>query len=260
MQTRLSATFLETTDGQEADAILRKCVHCGFCTATCPTYQLLGDELDGPRTDLPDQGDAGGRTACPFHAAAPRPVSDLPRVRDHLSIRGSLWAAAGYRAASHRARRPEDDARQAGEARAPGNRSTTKAIRLSPGARPDAATPDACDAATQCAGRATCGRLARAATQPTHVGTYGMCAARHGSGHQRRGRPGVGSPGYIVDRGERRLLRRACAPSVRAGCGARANEAQHRCLVAVDREGRRGGSRDGKWLRRDGSRVRRATP
>ena len=36
-------------DGQEAEAILRKCVHCGFCTATCPTYQLLGDELDGPR-------------------------------------------------------------------------------------------------------------------------------------------------------------------------------------------------------------------
>jgi glycolate oxidase iron-sulfur subunit len=34
---------------QEAEAILRKCVHCGFCTATCPTYQLLGDELDGPR-------------------------------------------------------------------------------------------------------------------------------------------------------------------------------------------------------------------
>ena len=49
MQTRLSATFLETPDGREADAILRKCVHCGFCTATCPTYQLLGDELDGPR-------------------------------------------------------------------------------------------------------------------------------------------------------------------------------------------------------------------
>ncbi|MBM3344646.1 MAG: glycolate oxidase subunit GlcF, partial [Betaproteobacteria bacterium] len=35
--------------GEEAEAILRKCVHCGFCTATCPTYQLLGDELDGPR-------------------------------------------------------------------------------------------------------------------------------------------------------------------------------------------------------------------
>ena len=49
MQTRLSAAFLETSDGREADAILRKCVHCGFCAATCPTYQLLGDELDGPR-------------------------------------------------------------------------------------------------------------------------------------------------------------------------------------------------------------------
>ena len=34
---------------QEAEGILRKCVHCGFCNATCPTYQLLGDELDGPR-------------------------------------------------------------------------------------------------------------------------------------------------------------------------------------------------------------------
>ena len=49
MQTRLSPEFAGTPDGQAADAILRKCVHCGFCTATCPTYQLLGDELDGPR-------------------------------------------------------------------------------------------------------------------------------------------------------------------------------------------------------------------
>jgi len=49
MQTHLSAEFRDTPEGQEAEAILRKCVHCGFCTATCPTYQLLGDELDGPR-------------------------------------------------------------------------------------------------------------------------------------------------------------------------------------------------------------------
>lgn len=49
MQTRLSAAFLETPAGREADGILRKCVHCGFCAATCPTYQLLGDELDSPR-------------------------------------------------------------------------------------------------------------------------------------------------------------------------------------------------------------------
>ena len=49
MQTHLSPEFKGTPEGDEAEAILRKCVHCGFCTATCPTYQILGDELDGPR-------------------------------------------------------------------------------------------------------------------------------------------------------------------------------------------------------------------
>jgi glycolate oxidase iron-sulfur subunit len=49
MQTNLSPEFKNSAEGLEAEAILRKCVHCGFCTATCPTYQLLGDELDGPR-------------------------------------------------------------------------------------------------------------------------------------------------------------------------------------------------------------------
>jgi glycolate oxidase iron-sulfur subunit len=49
MQTHLSAEYQDTPEGREAEAILRKCVHCGFCTATCPTYQVLGDELDGPR-------------------------------------------------------------------------------------------------------------------------------------------------------------------------------------------------------------------
>jgi glycolate oxidase iron-sulfur subunit len=49
MQTKLADFIKDTVEGREADSILRKCVHCGFCTATCPTYQLLGDELDGPR-------------------------------------------------------------------------------------------------------------------------------------------------------------------------------------------------------------------
>jgi len=49
MQTNLADFIRNTPDGDEAEAILQKCVHCGFCTATCPTYQLLGDELDGPR-------------------------------------------------------------------------------------------------------------------------------------------------------------------------------------------------------------------
>ena len=49
MQTTLAPEYQGSADGADAEAILRKCVHCGFCTATCPTYQLLGDELDGPR-------------------------------------------------------------------------------------------------------------------------------------------------------------------------------------------------------------------
>jgi glycolate oxidase iron-sulfur subunit len=49
MQVRLADFLRDTPEGQEAKGILRACVHCGFCTATCPTYQLLGDELDGPR-------------------------------------------------------------------------------------------------------------------------------------------------------------------------------------------------------------------
>ena len=49
MQTSIIQQYLDTPKGQEADRILRSCVHCGFCTATCPTYQLLGDELDSPR-------------------------------------------------------------------------------------------------------------------------------------------------------------------------------------------------------------------
>ena len=49
MQTSIVQKYANTPQGQQADSILRKCVHCGFCTATCPTYQLLGDELDSPR-------------------------------------------------------------------------------------------------------------------------------------------------------------------------------------------------------------------
>ncbi len=85
MQTQLAPEYAARPDGQEAEAILRKCVHCGFCTATCPTYQLLGDELDGPRgriyliKQVLEGADAHAR-----HADAPGPVPDLPQLRKHL--------------------------------------------------------------------------------------------------------------------------------------------------------------------------------
>lgn len=49
MQTQLLDSVRETSEGRMAESILRKCVHCGFCNATCPTYQLSGDENEGPR-------------------------------------------------------------------------------------------------------------------------------------------------------------------------------------------------------------------
>ncbi len=72
MQTKLADFIRDTPQGREADAILRACVHCGFCNATCPTYQLLGDELDGPR----------GRIYLMKQMLEGQPVSGV--TRDHL--------------------------------------------------------------------------------------------------------------------------------------------------------------------------------
>ncbi len=72
MQTLLADFIRATPEGHEAEAILRKCVHCGFCTATCPTYQLLGDELDSPR----------GRIYLIKQALEGAPVTE--RTRQHL--------------------------------------------------------------------------------------------------------------------------------------------------------------------------------
>ncbi len=72
MQTNLAAFIRDTADGREAEAILRSCVHCGFCNATCPTYQILGDELDGPR----------GRIYLIKQMLEGRPVT--ARTRQHL--------------------------------------------------------------------------------------------------------------------------------------------------------------------------------
>jgi glycolate oxidase iron-sulfur subunit len=70
LQTSLADFIRDTPEGREADAILRKCVHCGFCTATCPTYQVLGDDLDSPR----------GRIYLIKRALEGAPVTDKTRL------------------------------------------------------------------------------------------------------------------------------------------------------------------------------------
>ena len=70
MQTQLADFIRDTPEGREAESILHKCVHCGFCTATCPSYQVLGDDLDSPR----------GRIYLLKRALEGAPVSDKTRL------------------------------------------------------------------------------------------------------------------------------------------------------------------------------------
>ena len=117
MQTELAPEFQGTADGHEAEAILRKCVHCGFCTATCPTYQLLGDELDGPRGRIylikqVLEGEAPTRS----DAAAPGPLPDLPQLREHLPARRAVRPPGRHR--------PQD--RRRARCRAPRRRSALR--------------------------------------------------------------------------------------------------------------------------------------
>ena len=130
-------------DGIEAEAILRKCVHCGFCTATCPTYQLLGDELDGPRGRiyLMKQVLEGHAPVTRSHAGPPRPLPDLPQLRD----------APARRACSTATSIDIVPARSSTHAVSSGRRRE-KAVRWSAQGRPDLAAvhpgdearPDAC--------------------------------------------------------------------------------------------------------------------
>ena len=81
MQTRFSDEAKHLPRAEEAERILRSCVHCGFCNATCPTYQLLGDELDGPRgriylmKALPALTPDPRRPALTPHPPTPSPAS-----------------------------------------------------------------------------------------------------------------------------------------------------------------------------------------
>jgi glycolate oxidase iron-sulfur subunit len=93
MQTTFSLAQLANPDIAEADKILRACVHCGFCTATCPTYVLLGDERDSPRgriyliKEMLEQDRPAPATSSPY-----RPLPVVPVLHDHVSVGRALHA------------------------------------------------------------------------------------------------------------------------------------------------------------------------
>ena len=94
MQTLFTLAQLADPQVAESERILRSCVHCGFCTATCPTYVLDGDELDSPRgriyliKDMLEYRPAGE----PRGGQAHRPLPVVPRLHDHLPVGGALHA------------------------------------------------------------------------------------------------------------------------------------------------------------------------
>ena len=115
MQTNFTLAQLADPETARSESILRKCVHCGFCTATCPTFVLLGDERDSPRGRIylikaMLEGDRA-----PTHAggAARRPLPVVPLLHDDLSVGRELHAPGRSRPAPHRGDLYADAARSA---------------------------------------------------------------------------------------------------------------------------------------------------
>ena len=104
MQTNFTLAQLADPDVANSEKILRSCVHCGFCTATCPTYLMLGDELDSPRGRIYLIKDMleGGKPANERGDAPYRPLPVVPVLHDHLPVGRRLHASGRPRPRPYR--------------------------------------------------------------------------------------------------------------------------------------------------------------
>ena len=195
MRTDFTDEQLADPDTAQSEKILRTCIHCGFCTATCPTYLLLGDELDGPRGRIYLIKDmlAGAGAARRRDGQAHRPLPLLPRLHDDLPVGGQLHAPRRSRAALDRGEIPP----------ALGRAGLAAAAR--PGADPAVAVPP--------------GPAPRHPRQAVRAISAGAAGAVAGAG------PGLG-PGCIAGRSSGASTRRKasggcawrCSPAAPSGC------------------------------------------
>ncbi len=280
MQTNFTPEQLRNPRVAEADAILRRCVHCGLCTATCPTYVLLGDERDSPRGRiylikdmLEDNAPAQLRGPDPR-----RPLPVVPVLHDDLPERRRLHAPGRYRAQLRRADRAarrfkERFVRRLLARVLPYPERFRLALKLAPLGRPWLKLLRRVPASNELAAMI---ELAPAVLPPSpevrrprHRRDRGGAArARHPAGrlraagaaprHQRFHHPPAGAARRRRRRrGRRRLLRRAHLSPRRRGERHRLRQAQRRCLVegAGQGPGRRH-HRQRVGLRHDGQGLR----
>ena len=259
MKTNLAEFIKNTPEGREADSILRACVHCGFCTATCPTYQLLGDELDGPRGRIYLIKEVLEGNACYRQdATAPGSLPHLSRLRDHLPLRGAVRPAGGHRPQHCRETRRPAFHRISQAHRAAYRDSKPGAVRPAVQGRPVPAAAVARRAQTQSAeSRCAQYRLARAAQRAQDAGPRRMRAtlagARHQSGNGACAGPAGNFPGESRSGG---LLRRRDLPSEPPGRRARLHAPEYRRVVAPHRSRCGSGGHDRERLRHHGEGVR----
>ena len=195
MQTSIPASILDTPNGREAEGILRKCVHCGFCNATCPTYQLLGNELDGPRGRIYLM-----KQVLEGHRPTHRTLTHLDRCLTCRACETTCPSGVEYgRPRRHRARtRGEADAavlaRGARAARDPERLRAPAPGSARPPRGPDRPAPPAARAPPHGAARPTGRPAPGGAPSPAHAGALGLRAARRRAPDQCRRRAGLRPP------------------------------------------------------------------